>query len=137
MKQTILLIAFFLTTATFPLHGQSLVVMEGVGLPKDSVTKNELISSLNGFLDEKDGPNKENKFVLKDDLLAMSALLDEINGVEKNAKLKDDHFYRAYLTNTVKLANNVFLVQLAYIGVAENAPVLRAGPQRPRGAPPR
>jgi len=126
MKQTILLIAFFLTTATFPLHGQSLVVMEGVGLPKDSVTKNELISSLNGFLDEKDGPNKENKFVLKDDLLAMSALLDEINGVEKNAKLKDDHFYRAYLTNTVKLANNVFLVQLAYIGVAENAPVLRA-----------
>lgn len=126
MKQTILLIALFLTTVTFTSYGQSLIVMGGVSLPKDSVTKNELVSALNGFLDQKEGPNKENKFVLKDDLLAMSALLDELKGMNKSAKLKDDHFYKAYLINVVKLDSNDFLVQLAYTGMAENAPVLRA-----------
>ncbi len=126
MKQRILLIACFLTTVTFTSYGQSLIVMDGVSLPKDSATKNELISSLNGFLDQKEGPNKENKFVLKEDLLAMSALLDEIKGMEKNAKLKDDHFYKAYLTNAVKLDNSDLLVQFAYVGTSENAPVLRA-----------
>ncbi len=126
MKQKTLLTALFLTTVTFTSYGQSLIVMNGVNLPKDSVTKNELVSSLDGFLDQKEGPNKENKFVLKDDLLAMSALLDEIKGMEKNAKLKDDHFYKAYLTNIVKLDSNDFLVQLAYTGMAENTPILRA-----------
>ena len=126
MKQRVLLIACCLLTFAFPIYGQGLVVMKGVSLPKDSITKNELISSLNGFLDKKEDPNEENKFVLKDDLLAMSALLDEIKGMEKNAKLKDDHFYKAYLTNVVALANNDFLVQFAYIGMTENAPLLRA-----------
>jgi len=126
MKQRILLIAFFLTTVTFTAYGQSLIVMDGVHMPKDSITKNELVSSLNGFLEQKEGPNKENKFVLKEDLLAMSALLDEIKGMEKSAKRKDDHFYKACLTNIVKLDSDDFLVQLAYTGMAENAPVLRA-----------
>ena len=126
MKQRILLIACFLLTFTFSTHAQGLIIMSGISVPKDSVTKNDLIISLNGFLDQKEGPNKENKFVLKEDLLAMSALLDEIKGMEKNAKLKDDHFYKAYLTNSVKLDDGDFLIQLSYLGMAENAPVLRA-----------
>ncbi len=126
MKQRTILTAFFLTTLIITSYGQSLIVMNGVNLPKDSVTKNELVSSLNGFLDQKEGPNNKNKFVLKDDLLTMSALLDEIKGMEKNAKLKDDHFYKAYLANIVMLDSDNFLVQLAYTGMAENTPVLRA-----------
>src|ERR1700710_2131279 len=123
MKQKTLLIACFLLTFTFSIYGQGLIVANGTGLPKDSVTKNELVSSLNGFLDQKEGTNKQNKFVLKDDLLAMSAFLDELKGMDKNAKLNDDHFYKAWLTNTVALDNSNFLVQFAYIGMAENTPV--------------
>ncbi len=126
MKQKVLFIACFLMSITFSSYGQSLIVMSGVSLPRDSATKNELVSSLNGFLGEKEAPNKENKFVLKDDLLAMSALLDEIKGMEKNAQLKDDHFYKAYLSNVVALDNNDFLVQVAYMGMTENAPTLCA-----------
>ncbi len=126
MKSTILLIAGLLSGLTFSSYGQSLIIAKDVNLPKDTTTKNELINSLNGFLDQKDSPNKNNKFVLKEDLLAMSALLDELKGMDKNAKLKDDHFYKAYLTNTVQLDNNDFLIQFAYMGMIENVPVLRA-----------
>jgi hypothetical protein len=126
MKSTILLIAGLVSGLTFSSYGQSLIIAKDINLPKDTATKSELINSLNGFLDQKDGPNKNNKFVLKEDLLAMSALLDELKGMDKNAKLKDDHFYKAYLTNTVKLDDNDFLVQFAYMGMTENAPVLRA-----------
>ncbi len=126
MKSTILLIAGLLSGLTFSSYGQSLIIAKDASLPKDTVTKNELINSLNGFLDQKDGPSKNNKYVLKEDLLAMSALLDELKGMDKNIKLKDDHFYKAYLTNTVNVDNNDFLIQLAYMGMAENLPILRA-----------
>jgi hypothetical protein len=108
------------------MYGQSLIVMNGVNLPKDSVIKNDLVSSLNGFGSQIENPNDQNKFVLKEDLLEMSAMLDEMKGMEKNATLKDDHFYKTYLTNVTGLGNNNFLVQVAYIGVSENVPVLRA-----------
>ena len=126
MKLTILLIACLLSGLTFSSYGQSLIIAKDINLPKDTVIKNELINSLNGFLDQKDGPNKNNKFVLKEDLLVMSALLDELKGMDKNIKLKNDHFYKAYLTNAVKLDNNDFLMQFVYMGMNENVPVLRA-----------
>ena len=53
----------------------------------DSLTKKRLFTALNAFLVAKEGPNKENKFVLKQDLLAMSALIDEMKGMDKNVKL--------------------------------------------------
>ena len=92
----------------------------------DSLTKKQLFTALNAFLVAKEGPNKENKFVLKQDLLAMSALLDEMKGVDKNVKLKDNNYYRSYLTNIVDLGKNTFLVQVSYIGINDKAAVLRA-----------
>ena len=92
----------------------------------DSLTKKRLFTALNAFLVAKEGPNKENKFVLKQDLLAMSALIDEMKGMDKNVKLKDNNYYRSYLTNIVDLDKNTFLVQVSYIGINEKAAVLRA-----------
>ena len=126
MKSTILFVPVLLLGFVCSVTAQSLIVSPGINLPKDAVTKNQLISSLNGFLDQKDKPKKQNAFVLKAELPATSMLLDELKGMEKNAKLKDDHFYKAYLQNVISLDNDNFIVQLNYMSIADGAPVLRA-----------
>jgi hypothetical protein len=103
-----------------------LIVSPNVNMPKDTLVANHLIKSLNDFLGMKEKPNKENVFVLKDDLLETSLLLDEMKGIEKNGKYKDDNFYKGYLTNVVQLDNTNFLIQFSYIGSNENAPILVA-----------
>ncbi len=124
MKRITILIA--LVGMAFSSSGQFLVIPKEIRLTIDSVTKRQLFESLNHFLDQKEGPNKNNTYVLKDDLPAMSAFLDEMKGMDKNAKLKDDHFYKPFVQNVVDVGNNNLLVQLTYMGYAEGLPILRA-----------
>ena len=111
----------------FSASAQSLIIPKDERITIDSVTKQNLFESLNRFLDQKEGPNKENTYVLTSDLPAMSALLDEIKRMDKNTKLKDEHFYKPFVENVVDIGNNNFLVQLNYMGYADGLPILRAG----------
>jgi hypothetical protein len=95
-------------------------------LPKDSLVAKQLVKSLNGFLSQKESPNKENTYILKDDLLETSILLDEMKGIEKSGKFKDNNFYKGYLTNVVQIDLSNFIIQLSYLGVNENIPMLCA-----------
>ena len=52
-------------------------------------------------------------------------MLDEINGIEKSGKFKDEYFYKPYLTNIVPLKNNKYLITVSYIGVNEGTAMLR------------
>jgi hypothetical protein len=124
MKQITFLVA--LLGLAFSSSGQFLVVPRDVRFNIDSVTKDHLFESLNHFLDQKEHRNKENTYVFKSDLPAMSALLDEIKGIEKNTKLKDDHFYKPFVENIVDAGDNNFLIQLNYMGYAEGLPIVRA-----------
>jgi hypothetical protein len=118
MKSLLLAIAIaFLSISAFAQSG-AILISKGINLPKDSVTT-QLIGSLNGFLSQKDKPNKENTFILKDGLLETSALVDEMKGIEKG------DLYKPYLTNVVKHSKG-FAVQLSYIGITESTPVIRA-----------
>jgi len=124
LKLNKLAITVVLVSFTFLSYAQSVIIENGINLPQDTVLKKQLISSLNGFLAQKEQPNSDNKFVLKEDLLETSALLDEMKGMEGNSKAKD--FFKAYLNNAVKLDENNFIIQLSYIGILDNAPLLRA-----------
>lgn len=114
-----------LTVFTF---GQTkpLIIPSYINLPKDTLAANNLIKSLNGFLSLGEKPNKENTFVLKEDLLETSMLLDEMKGIEKSGKINDNNFYKGYLTNIVQIDNINFLIQFSYIGINENVPILLA-----------
>jgi hypothetical protein len=125
-KSTKLIIALLLIGFANSLYGQSLIVQKGVRLPADSLTANQLIASLNGFLGQKEKPNKENTYVLNEDLLATSALLDEIKGMDYNNATKENDFFKPYLTNVVKISYDDFIVQFSYIGINVGQPVLRA-----------
>jgi hypothetical protein len=60
-------------------------VGKSIRLPKDTVTRAHLLRSLNGFFGGEDSPARQNTFVLQKDLLATSALLDEMKGIERDA----------------------------------------------------
>lgn len=116
---------FFLTLFAYAQYNP-LVVPANIILPKDTVVSNKLIKSLNGFLSQKENENKINTFILNEDLLETSILLDEMKEIEKSTKYNDDNFYKGYLTNVVQLDTDNFLIHLSYIGVTQNSPVLAA-----------
>jgi hypothetical protein len=96
-----------------------------INLPKDSLECKQLISSLQDFITSAQKPNEENKLVLASEKIETFILLDEIRGIEKNKKLKDDSFYKPYLTNIVPLKKNQYFIQFSYIGMDETGPILR------------
>jgi hypothetical protein len=95
-------------------------------LPKDSIISKNFIHSLNSFLVAAQKPNEENKFVFEKEKIETFILLDEINGIEKSEKFKDDFFYKPYLTNIVALKNHTYQIQVSYIGTNEDTAILRA-----------
>lgn len=113
----------FITSLTF---GQikPLTVAKYINLPKDTITANSIVKSLDGFLNQKENLNKENTYILNEDLLETSILLDEIKEIEKGPK--DNNFFKGYLTNIVQLDNSDFLIQFSYIGINNNVPIVTA-----------
>ena len=116
-----------LLLATFCVKAQNnpVRINPGIIMPKDSIESKLLILTLNDFLAAAQKPNEENKLVLKTEKLESFILLDEINGIEKSGKFKDEYFYKPYLTNIVPLKNNKYLITVSYIGVNEGTAMLR------------
>jgi hypothetical protein len=104
----------------------SLRINPNIVLPQDSIERKNLTTSLNDFLLSAQQPNEANKFVFEPEKIETFIELDEINGIGKSKKFNDDFFYKPYLTNAVLLKNNTYLMQVSYIGVHENTPMLRA-----------
>jgi hypothetical protein len=121
-----LTLSIFLAYSQFYFGQNSVQIQQNIKLPKDSIVSKNLVNSLNGFLSEKVKPNNENTFVMKEDLLEMSILLDEMKNIEKSGKYKDDNFYKGYLSNVIPIQDNNYLLQISYIGVNENVPYLMA-----------
>jgi hypothetical protein len=103
-----------------------LIISKLISMPKDTIESKKLILSLNNLLIAKEKSNEENTFVWKKENIETYILLDEMNGVEKDKKTKDDFFFKPYLTNIVKLNDLEYYIQLSYIGINENVPILRA-----------
>lgn len=125
LKKIIFLLSLHLGLTAFT-QTNPLIVPANVVLPKDTLIAKHLLKSLNGFLSQKESPNKENLYVLKEDLLETSILLDEMKGIEKSTKFKDDNFYKGCLTNVVQIDKSNFIIQFSYIGINENTPILNA-----------
>ena len=126
MKLNTVVILCVLLAKAFSLKAQPVTSRSWINLPVDTVLRGKVISSLNAFLAGKERSNKNNAYALKENFLETSALLDEMKGMEQNAVLKDDNYYKCYLTNIVEFDPDDFLVQLSYIGVNRTAPILRA-----------
>jgi hypothetical protein len=97
------------------------IIPKAVKLPADST---RLIRSLNGFLDQLAKPDKDNAFVLKENLLPRAALMDEMKGMSDAGTKKG--FYKCYLTNVSQLDSTRYIVQFSYLGTDAGNPILKA-----------
>ena len=118
---TLIFATLFANTQT-----NSLLLNPNIILPKDSIQSKNLITSLNDFLLSAQKPNEENNFVFDNEKIETFIQLDEVKGIEKSTKYKNDFFYKPYLTNVVLLKDNNYLIQVSYIGTNENVAMLRA-----------
>jgi hypothetical protein len=102
----------------------TVLVMPGVNLPLDSMTRDGLIRSLQGWLRLEADP--ADSFTVDEDRVATRLLLEELWNMEKKIEGKDTGFYQCYLTNAIKQDSGKMLVQFAYIGINGQTPFLRA-----------
>ncbi|MBK8391685.1 MAG: hypothetical protein IPL23_21440 [Saprospiraceae bacterium] len=109
-------------------YAQSEKVISGpnVRLPTDSIISKQLINALNAFMNEKDKPNEEISSILPEQKVETFILIDEMKDIEKSGKYQDDLFYKPYLMNIVNISDNQYYLQLAFIGIDQNLPILRA-----------
>ena len=123
----LILTLIFLLPAIFAnAQTNNLRLNPNIVLLKDSIESKSLTTSLNNFLLSAHKPNADNKFVFEKEKIETFIQLDEIKGIEKSEKFKDDFFYKPYLTNIVPLENNKYLITVSYIGVNEGTAMLRA-----------
>lgn len=120
-----LILAAFAISGTFA-QTNPLIIAKNISLPKDSVETKYLLLSLNNLLIAKEKPNEENIYVYESQKIETFILLDEMNGIEKSTKFKDDFFYKPYLNNIINLNKTDYLIQISYVGINENAPILAA-----------
>lgn len=92
--------------------------------PTDSVSV-RLQAALDNFLRVRDDAAARPAYVWPPAALETAALLDELTGLEQNAE-QPANPYRLYLTNLVRLDSVNYLLQLAALGVQDQAPRLRA-----------
>jgi len=111
---------------TMPATSQPLLVTGGVKLPENAVLKNELISSLNGLLTQKERPVSKNEYILQTHALETAALINEIKAATNNEKQANTNLYKNYLSNAVNIDSNNWVIQLQYMTVADGQPVLKA-----------
>ena len=107
-------------------QSENFTIANNIVLTKDSTLKSKLLSSFNSFLSQKNKPAKLNTCVLKKDALETSLLIDELRDIEKSSRYRDTTFYKGYLTNLISLDSSNYLLQLAYIGIHDGQPLLRA-----------
>jgi hypothetical protein len=123
LKVLLTILSFLVFFAAFG-QTKKLIVNDNIILPRDTAEAKELIAALDNFLVAAQRPNEQNTLVLPSQKLETFILLDELNGIEKSGRFKDDFFYKPYLTNLVPIENNAYIAKVAHIGVNEKTPIL-------------
>ena len=103
-----------------------LLLSPGLHLPKDSVMREELLGSLRGWLEQRDKPDSMNGYLSRGELPETSVFMDELRSIDRSNRRDSVSSCRCYLGNVVSLDSMRCLVQLNYIGVWKDTPVLRA-----------
>lgn len=85
-----------------------------------------MLASLQGWLDERGGPDSMNSYVSLDELPVTTVLMDELRSIDGNLRRDGDSLCHCYLGNVVSLDSLRCLVQLNYMEVRKDTPLLRA-----------
>jgi len=103
-----------------------LIVPKGIRLPKDSATRTGLLSSLEGWLGQRSGPDSLNAYLSHESLPETGVLMNELRSIDWYTRRDSAVSCKCYLGNVVSLDSLRCLVQLNYMEVRKDTPVLRA-----------
>ena len=103
---------------------QTLIIPQGIRLPEDPVAAAGLISSLRGWLAQRDQSDSLNEYLRGG--AATSVFMDELRNIDWWNKRDSASNCRCYLGNVVFLDSTRCRVQLNYMGLHEDTPILRA-----------
>ena len=92
--------------------------------PRDTATRNKLLSSLNELLTY--SGSEPNPYVVNEYALETSILIDELKEIGYSAKYHDSSFYSCRVSNYNKLSDSTGIVQLSFIGTTHDTTLLRA-----------
>jgi len=125
MNVKTIVLAVVLLMLVSVINGQTSIIKitPEINLPKDSVTSENLLLSLNQFLTTAQADAKNMEWVYPPQYLETTVLLDEIEGIEKKG---EEFFYQPHLIDVIPIEDEQFLVQVSYMGIVEEAPVIRA-----------
>ncbi len=106
-------------------QSSKLQIDDHIRLPKDSLESEAILSAIDAFLYCAQNDSASH-WISPSENEKAQLLLDEIIDIQKHKKRKDDSFYKPYLTELVSLADDKYSVKIAYMGLKENTPTLRA-----------
>src|SRR5476651_221114 len=124
LKRLFMTFSFLIVGAIYCHAQTSVIVQKGVNLLPDTAASRILVNSLNAFLDQASAPAAQNTYALKATLPETAALLAEMKTATQNATLKNNNYYKPYLTNVTPLSNGDVLLQLSYMAGNESMPHL-------------
>ena len=124
LKPISITVLLVITTLVATAQTTRLIVNPYIGLPIDSLESKRIVVSLDNFLIAAQKSNDLNTYILPSEKIETYIQLDEIYGIEKSRRFKDDFFYKPYLTNVVAIEKNKYLIKVSYIGVNEMLPIL-------------
>lgn len=100
-------------------------INENIVMPEDTSVHKALLSSVNAFLLAAQ-ENSPNKWILASETIETQILIDELEAIRKNKQFENDTFFKAHLANIIPLEKDKYAIQVAYMGINENTPILRA-----------
>jgi len=127
MRKILFAALLTLSAATLMAQGTAmLVVPHGLHLPKDSATRAGVLAGIQEWLGQRSSPDSLNSCLLPETAASTAVLMDELRSIDRYIRRDSATSCRCYLGNVVSLDSLRCLVQLNYMDVRKDTPVLRA-----------
>jgi len=105
---------------------ETLIVPQGIHLPKDSATRAGLIGSLEGWLGRRGQPDSTNGYMSRAELPATTVFMDELRSMDWYIRHDSSVSCKCYLGNVIMQDSVHCMVQLNYMEMRKDTPLLRA-----------
>ena len=116
---------FMCLCLTINAQTSNLIINPDIEMPKDSLAGKALLFSVTSFLNATQ-EESENKWIVASERMETELLIEEMQDIQRSEELENDSFFKPYLTNITPLEDDTYGVHIAYIGIKDEAAILRA-----------
>src|ERR1700761_583691 len=127
MKKLLIAATLTLSAAIVMAQGTALLIVpHGVRLPQDSMMRVGLLASLEGWLAQSGGPDTLNTYLKRETAASTAVFMNELRSIDWYGRRDSPVVCKCYLGNVITLDSVRCLVQLNYMELRKDTPVLKA-----------